>query len=173
MGEPAGVEMPAIPRKALPGPVFSRFLCLLAPLFLLNACARFSSTPVEDAAAAEPPPPPPVTQIIGEPLVPEDLTGFVAIRGYSYGEEEGAVQITFTVENLTATETFLLEARSVYFDRRGEILSESSWTRFELQPGRRHHYFSQVPARGVAAGRSFLRRVVDRDYAGAPNDDGQ
>lgn len=135
-----------------------------------SACIRVSPPPGAAPEEAAPAPPPPVVQVIREPLVPEDLAGRVAIRNYRYQEgEEDDVRISFTVENLTVNETFLLEARSIYYDRQGEVLSESAWSRFELEPGRRHHYFSRVPARGVGSGRGFLRRVVDRDAPGEPD----
>lgn len=140
-----------------------RVFLLLALIPLMGGCAAISSRGgVGEDAPATPPPAPRVVQVETEPLVADELVGLVAIRNYTWVTEPNP-SISFVLENLTATQTFQLELSSEYYDEAGEVRLSTPWSRFELLPGKRHHYFSQSARSGVVQGRAFLRKVLDED----------
>ncbi|MCC5875081.1 MAG: hypothetical protein JJU11_02570 [Candidatus Sumerlaeia bacterium] len=138
-----------------------RSLILFATVFAVASCTmvQTSETAPEPTPAPEPPPPV-VVQVETDPLIAQDLVGKVAIRNYQW-DEENHPSISFVLENLTATESFELELSSEFYDHAGEPRFRTPWTRFVVEPGKRHHYYAQADRRGVIQGRVFLRQVIE------------
>lgn len=151
----------AIYFEGLPCSVKIRLPLLFATVLTVASCAMFqTSAPAPEAAPAPEPPPPVIVQVETDPLIAEDLVGLVAIRNYRWSDDNHP-SISFVLENLTATETMELELSSEFYDHAGEVRFRTPWSRFVLEPGKRHHYFAQADRRGVHQGRVFLRRVIE------------
>lgn len=141
----------------MPTRLFPTLALLL--LALAGGCQMRTVTRQPAADLAPPPPPAEIVELLGRPLVPEELADRIAVRGYEYTTQDDVHHVAYTLENLTADQTIRLQLAAVYLDADGGVRHQSEWVTVELPAGRRHHYYSQATGRAIASGRALLREI--------------
>ena len=136
--------------------LLTRFSLSLAALLLIVGC---NTRTVTRSNAVSMPPPMVSEEILAGPLVPETLGDRLAVVDYHFVAAPDP-QVLLTVQNLSAEAPATLELRALFVDDENRLRFETDWTRVELAPGKRHHYFAQASDGGVTQGRALMREVL-------------
>ncbi len=162
--------------SALPMHTKSSVVSLVLTLVALSFAAGCRTVPRAEAPAAEEPvaaaeerpseeelpeprePDVPV-ELAGVALSLEEMADFLAIRDYRFRGLNGGVEVSLTLENLTAEEHLSLLVATSFLGRGDEELFRTEWVEVELAPRRRHYYSAQTGDRSARSAQVLLRAV--------------
>jgi len=132
---------------------------LLWALFVLIGCQTPENKSEVLPEQSEPAEKEPLEVLAVQPdLLPEDLQGRVGFRRYSYSPQR-PVTISVVAENMTETENITLEMAAEFMDEQGEVIQQTAWDRFTLNPRQRHQFFARTTFREAGDARILVRTV--------------